>query len=178
MAENENRRKFLIQVGALSACAGCQAEESALYPFRPREETRRMDAPVPSVDGGDTPDLPADMGNPIAEACMAPAPLDAETLVVGQVMTIPETATFIARDQRGYYAIGAFCPHQGCVVRYNSQAATFDCPCHGSRFTLEGKVRNGPAGTNLPHRPLCRLPNGRLAIDYTRFLLGTDQRIS
>jgi len=43
----------------------------------------------------------------------------------------------------------AICPHLGCVVRWNKDAQSFDCPCHGSRFDTEGKVLNGPAKENL-----------------------------
>lgn len=43
----------------------------------------------------------------------------------------------------------ATCPHLGCVVQWNADEKSFDCPCHGSRFTKEGIVINGPADENL-----------------------------
>jgi len=43
----------------------------------------------------------------------------------------------------------ATCPHLGCVVQWNADEKTFDCPCHGSRFSKEGQVINGPAVSNL-----------------------------
>lgn len=43
----------------------------------------------------------------------------------------------------------AVCPHLGCIVNWNNEAKSFDCPCHGSRFDKEGKVLNGPAKENL-----------------------------
>ena len=37
------------------------------------------------------------------------------------------------------------CPHLGCALKYNKQEHSYDCPCHGSRFTEEGKLINNPA---------------------------------
>lgn len=54
------------------------------------------------------------------------------------------------RDNEGtLHSFSAVCPHLGCVVQWNGDEKTFDCPCHGSRFSKEGVVMNGPAGSNL-----------------------------
>ena len=37
------------------------------------------------------------------------------------------------------------CPHLGCALKYNKAEHTWDCPCHGSRFTEAGKLINNPA---------------------------------
>lgn len=46
-------------------------------------------------------------------------------------------------------AFSAVCPHLGCIVQWNPDEKSFDCPCHGSRFATDGTVINGPAETNL-----------------------------
>lgn len=40
------------------------------------------------------------------------------------------------------------CPHMGCALKYDPQEHTWDCPCHGSRFTEDGRVLDGPANGN------------------------------
>lgn len=42
------------------------------------------------------------------------------------------------------------CPHMGCALKWNPQEHTWDCACHGSRFTQEGSRINGPATGDLP----------------------------
>ena len=43
------------------------------------------------------------------------------------------------------------CPHMGCALKWNPQERTWDCPCHGSRFTPEGKLIDNPATGGLDH---------------------------
>lgn len=56
----------------------------------------------------------------------------------------------VYRDEQGkIHAHSAVCPHMGCITSWNSTEKTFDCPCHGSRFTSMGKMINGPAISGL-----------------------------
>jgi Rieske Fe-S protein len=61
------------------------------------------------------------------------------------------TKVAVYRDPSGRVVErSAVCRHLGCFVEWNSGEKTWDCPCHGSRYTAEGRVVNGPATTDLP----------------------------
>ncbi len=45
------------------------------------------------------------------------------------------------------------CPHMGCALTWNRREHSWDCPCHGSRFTETGALLEGPATGDLRHPP-------------------------
>ena len=52
----------------------------------------------------------------------------------------------VYRDENGeLHRRSAVCTHLGCIVRFNSLEKTWDCPCHGSRFSTSGEAINSPA---------------------------------
>jgi nitrite reductase/ring-hydroxylating ferredoxin subunit len=56
----------------------------------------------------------------------------------------------VYRDGRGaVHELSAVCPHLGCIVHWNGAEKTWDCPCHGSRFSALGQVISGPANSPL-----------------------------
>ena len=46
--------------------------------------------------------------------------------------------------------LSAVCTHLKCIVHWNPAEKSWDCPCHGSRFSCDGKVLMGPAVDDLP----------------------------
>jgi Rieske Fe-S protein len=59
---------------------------------------------------------------------------------------------FVVKDQAGKVGVLAInCSHLGCSVALNTTDKSFDCPCHGSRFNLDGTVLHGPAAYPLSH---------------------------
>ncbi len=59
------------------------------------------------------------------------------------------------RDADGaLHAVSAACTHMGCLVSWNKGERSWDCPCHGSRFSCDGAVLHGPAVAPLEPREL------------------------
>jgi glycine/D-amino acid oxidase-like deaminating enzyme/nitrite reductase/ring-hydroxylating ferredoxin subunit len=57
------------------------------------------------------------------------------------------------RDDKGaIHAVAPVCTHLGCYVHWNSAEKSWDCPCHGSRFDIEGHLLQGPAVKDLARR--------------------------
>jgi Rieske Fe-S protein len=97
------------------------------------------------------------------EAATSSAPY-AEWLTPGEVSSVDEiqagegallrrglTKVAVYRDPGGKLVErSAVCRHLGCFVEWNSAEKSWDCPCHGSRYTADGRVVNGPATTDLP----------------------------
>jgi len=68
----------------------------------------------------------------------------------GAVVSMNGKKLAVYRDEASVlHAFSAICPHMGCVLQWNSDEHSFDCPCHGSRFTCLGTVVNGPARNDL-----------------------------
>jgi glycine/D-amino acid oxidase-like deaminating enzyme/nitrite reductase/ring-hydroxylating ferredoxin subunit len=58
------------------------------------------------------------------------------------------------RDDAGeLHKVSARCTHLGCLVTWNTAERSWDCPCHGSRFTVDGDVIQGPAVKPLEPSP-------------------------
>nr|WP_269859605.1 FAD-dependent oxidoreductase [Streptomyces sp. RPT161] len=61
----------------------------------------------------------------------------------------------VHRDDEGaLHAVSAVCSHLGCLVAFNEVERSWDCPCHGSRFSIGGEVLHGPATAALQPRDL------------------------
>ena len=100
---------------------------------------------VPLAACGKPADAPAattpEPGQPLA--AVADVPVGSGTIVDGTVITQPSAGVF-----KGFRAR---CTHAGCALS-KIEDGLLVCPCHGSRFTLEGAVARGPATEPLVAR--------------------------
>lgn len=74
-----------------------------------------------------------------------------ENLNEGQGVVLEEKKIAAYKDKGQLHTYSAVCTHLGCTVIWNNSEKSFDCPCHGSRFSSSGNVINGPANTSLEH---------------------------
>ena len=72
------------------------------------------------------------------------------------IVTLDGRTLGVYRDQNGHpHTVSARCTHLGCGLSWNGDEQSWDCPCHGSRFDVDGRVLDGPAQAPLPrdHTP-------------------------
>ena len=68
----------------------------------------------------------------------------------GKTLEVNDEKLAAYRDEEGkLHVVSAVCTHMGCIVHFNNAEKSWDCPCHGSRFSVEGEVLEGPAYYNL-----------------------------
>jgi len=68
----------------------------------------------------------------------------------GKIVEIDDVKVGVFRDEKGnIHAIKPVCSHLGCELSWNNLDKTWDCPCHGSRFTYDGKSLYEPSIKDL-----------------------------
>jgi Rieske Fe-S protein len=64
----------------------------------------------------------------------------------GNIAEVDRKRTGAYRDNNGnLHLVNTTCTHMGCELNWNSAELSWDCPCHGSRFTYTGEIVEGPA---------------------------------
>lgn len=84
----------------------------------------------------------------------APGRAELEDLPAGHggVVEIDGEKAGVYKDENGsLHIVSTRCPHLGCQVEWNPDERTWDCPCHGSRFDVQGRLLCGPAQEGLDH---------------------------
>ena len=61
----------------------------------------------------------------------------------------PEFSVIILKKENEIDVFSDICTHLGCKVKFNKNLNIFQCPCHKSEFSVDGRVLKGPAKKNL-----------------------------
>jgi glycine/D-amino acid oxidase-like deaminating enzyme/nitrite reductase/ring-hydroxylating ferredoxin subunit len=68
----------------------------------------------------------------------------------GRLVKYEGESIALYKDEGGkLHAIDPVCPHAKCMVDWNSAEKSWDCPCHGSRFSFDGELLTGPSRKGL-----------------------------
>lgn len=143
-----NRRSLLVLATATAAAAtGC------------RKKPPPPDAAA--AEGGAQAAPAADA--PLPEGVFDAGPL-AQYQRQGPDDSLRDDGFFVIRDGDEVCALSSVCTHRGCLVSTQADGS-FKCFCHGSRFSPEGVVQNGPATEDLPRLAVRVDPRGHLLVD-------------
>jgi glycine/D-amino acid oxidase-like deaminating enzyme/nitrite reductase/ring-hydroxylating ferredoxin subunit len=131
------------------ACLGRNNEYAELY------SAARI-KPLASLASfvGENVDFPLHL---LSDALRPPEARSLREIAVGEGKTVRVGGRRLAvyrDDHQLLHAVSPVCTHLGCHVKFNHAEKTWDCPCHGSRFGLDGAVLDGPAAQNLDYQVL------------------------
>jgi Rieske Fe-S protein len=106
--------------------------------------------PADSTSSGSTPTAAGTAGNTATTSAAAPKVITTTAEVpVGSGVILEQDEIVVTQPTAGKFTgLSAICPHQGCTVNKIADG-TIDCPCHGSKFNLDGTVAHGPADKPL-----------------------------
>jgi len=83
----------------------------------------------------------------------------------GSVTADAKNGIYIIHGVEGFYSLSAVCTHLGCLTTWAPEQNQIACPCHGSKFTVEGAKIEGPAPRPLPWLRVWISDEGDLMVD-------------
>jgi cytochrome b6-f complex iron-sulfur subunit len=84
----------------------------------------------------------------------------------GSVRLFREHGVYVIRTGEGAFrALSAVCTHLGCLTAWKAAESVIACPCHGSRFGIDGQVVGGPAPRPLAALQMTIADDGLLVVD-------------
>ena len=81
---------------------------------------------------------------------------------IGSRTLLVDVPAVLIHNENGFSALSLTCTHLGCMVEQNRDE--FACPCHGSHFSLNGKVLHGPATQPLASLRIETTEDGNLIL--------------
>lgn len=97
-------------------------------------------------------------------------------LYEGDPADAAKVATYKAANvhQTGIMALYRKCPHLGCSVPWCPPAKWFECPCHGSKYSINGEYRDGPAPRSLDQFKV-EIKAGKIIVDTATIIQGAPR---
>lgn len=90
--------------------------------------------------------------------------------------TIIHDAWVVKHSSSEVTVFSPICPHLGCHYDWHADGNKFICPCHGSVYSVTGRVLGGPAPRPLDTLPW-RLEGDMLSVEWETFKVGVSQKI-
>ncbi|MEO0540324.1 MAG: Rieske (2Fe-2S) protein [Cyanobacteria bacterium P01_A01_bin.105] len=131
------RREFLSWMGIGGLAASLPVALAAC-----QSDTATDTAPE---EAADAPAEPAPAGGP--EVIGTVSELEANGFLLNKSASVGPV--LVVGDATALQAVNPTCPHAGCDVDWQGDAAEMVCPCHGSKFAADGAVLQGPANADL-----------------------------
>lgn len=163
------RRVLEVIVGAIAAVVGVAVAvpAAAFLTFPTRKRT---------ISGADEPLDVAKLdalpeGKPVRVTVQAPRRRDAWTAFTNVTLG----GCWLVRQGDKVSALSTVCPHAGCAVDWDDGAAAFVCPCHDSRFSLDGEKQSGPSPRAMDALDV-DVKAGRVAVAWRRFKTATPKK--
>lgn len=85
-------------------------------------------------------------------------------------------SVWVKREGDKVRALSAECPHLGCAIDVSGDGKSFGCPCHTSRFSLDGKSESGPSPRGMDVLG-ARVKDGWVEVDFRRFKQGATESV-
>ena len=92
---------------------------------------------------------------------------------------VPVGAVYLQRFGDKVRALNVVCPHAGCFVDFRPAQSCFLCPCHDSKFALDGKIQDpkSPSPRGLDELPVEIRNGGEVWVKFQNFRAGTHEQI-
>ena len=158
-ADHPTRRDFLfVATGSVAAVGAAAALVPLVLQMNPDASTIAAGAPIevdltPIAEGQDIKVFWR--GKPIFVSHRTKKQIDEARKV--SVASLPDPQSDEARVKPGHdqwLVVIGICTHLGCIpIAHQGEYDGFFCPCHGSVYDTSGRIRSGPAPTNLPVPP-------------------------
>jgi len=175
MADDPDRRRFLkVATCAVGGGVGLAASIPVLRLVIDPAGKQTVTSPTEPLDLG--PALGFKKGQPPRRVEVV-APVIKDGWVAARDVVLGAAWVRRIGDKPGDLDVrSAVCPHLGCAVAYDAAQNNYLCPCHDSRFSIDGNQLSGPSKRGLDQLPIKIREDGNLLLTWERYKLDTQNK--